>query len=172
MALTRERVRGVYFQLNQNAEQLLNLHLELSNILDQHHWDLIDRISCLHAENELDKVTKTQKNKFDRLMSKQRPNPKPYPTLENKKTVINRSSKQLSENATTLLSKGMNFAIAPARIPQEEIITEVETAIRHLPKEEAEEIRFETCRILKKSKPPKRNLSRDEMKALSELRKR
>ncbi|XP_068918321.1 uncharacterized protein [Tenebrio molitor] len=65
----------------------------------------------------------------------------------------------------------MNFAIAPARIPQEEIITEVETAIRHLPKEEAEEIRFETCRILKKSKPPKRNLSRDEMKALSELRK-
>jgi hypothetical protein len=76
----------------------------------------------------------------------------PHPTLENKKTVINRSSKQLSENATTLLSEGMNFAIAPARIPQEEIITEVETAIRHLPKEEAEEIRFETCRILKKSK--------------------
>jgi hypothetical protein len=78
----------------------LNHHLELSNILDQYHWDLIDRISSLHAENELDKVTKTQKKKFDRLMSKQRPNPKPHPTLENKKTVINRSSKQLSEKAT------------------------------------------------------------------------
>ncbi|GJQ75525.1 hypothetical protein Trydic_g17611 [Trypoxylus dichotomus] len=87
------------------------------------------------------------------------------------RTVIHVSTLQLSQEQTKVLAKGLNFAVAPTRIPKEEIITQAECAIQRLPAEEAEEIRHKTCRILQKAKPPARNNTKEERKALEDIRR-
>ncbi|GJQ68061.1 putative Rab GTPase-activating protein 1-like [Trypoxylus dichotomus] len=93
------------------------------------------------------------------------------PELDICKTVINLSTLQLSQEQTKVLAKGLNFAVAPTRIPKEEIITQVECVIPRLLAEEAEEIQHGTCRILQKAKPPARNIAKEERKALENMRR-
>ena len=54
-------------------------------------------------------------------------------------------------------------AIAPKEVPAEDIIANLESAIRTLPEEKGQEIRTETARILQKVKPPKNNLKPAEL---------
>ncbi|XP_046409073.1 uncharacterized protein LOC124173954 [Ischnura elegans] len=111
-----------------------------------------------------------QLKKFENLVEKQRPSPES--TFNNTdRVVINLSQVNLSDSATSILSKGLNFAIAPRSIPKEEIITGVENALRKLRKSEADEIREEVSHIIRKARPPKPNLTRAEREAVCELRK-
>ena len=80
------------------------------------------------------------------------------------------SRAQLTEHDLSVLSKGFNFAIAPARIPTEEIICGVEASITYLNKNEAETVRQEVTRVLRTARPPKKNLSTEERQALKSLR--
>ena len=77
----------------------------------------------------------------------------------------------MSQEEVSVLAKGGNFAITPKEIPKEEIIANLESALRFLPEEKAQELRTETARILKKAKPPKSNLKPREFKAIRELNK-
>ena len=56
-------------------------------------------------------------------------------------------------------------------MPAEEIIQATEPAIRRLPKTAADDIRLEVSRALAKHKPPKTNLTGQELKALRDLRR-
>ncbi|XP_072380766.1 uncharacterized protein [Diabrotica undecimpunctata] len=85
------------------------------------------------------------------------------------RTVVNLSDKVLTPAETSLLAKGVNFAIAPKVTPKEDIIANIESAIRNLPIEKAEEIRTESARILHKAKTPKNNLSHQEIRAIKSL---
>ncbi|GJQ87067.1 hypothetical protein Trydic_g6826 [Trypoxylus dichotomus] len=107
-------------------------------------------------------VTKKHVKKFEKLKPKKT---NTQPEQDICKTVIDLSTLQLSQEQTKVLAKGLNFAVAPTRIPKEEVITQVECAIRRLPIEEAEEIRHKTCRIIQKAKPPARNITKEERKA-------
>jgi hypothetical protein len=73
-----------------------------------------------------------------------------YPP-DTSRTVINLSGVPLEEAACSSLSKGLNYAVAPGRIPAKDSLCGVEKAIVNLPKETEEEIRQETVRILKGS---------------------
>ena len=55
--------------------------------------------------------------------------------------VVNLSTFELNMLARRLLEKGLNFAIAPKNLPVEDIICSIEDIIRHLPENEAEEVR-------------------------------
>ena len=83
--------------------------------------------------------------------------------------VINLSDKKLSTEEQNVLAKGGNYAVTPKEIPKEQIIANIETAIRSLPEEQAVTIRTETSCILRKAKPPKRNLTNKKFKALKDL---
>jgi hypothetical protein len=76
----------------------------------------------------------------------------------------------LEEAACSALSKGLNYAVAPARILVKDFLCGVEKAIRTLPEEAVKEIRQETVRILKGSRQPKHNLSGAERRALRSLK--
>ena len=67
--------------------------------------------------------------------------------------VINLSDQILDDAVSSLLQKGLNFAVTPQSAPIEDILTGVEKAILSLPVEKAEEARQETVRILKKLEP-------------------
>ena len=81
------------------------------------------------------------------------------------------SSKALDQATERTLAKCFNFAITASQIPIENIICEIEKAITHLEPNTAKTLRQETSAILRKAKPPKKNISREEIQALHNLRK-
>ncbi|KAJ8047787.1 hypothetical protein HOLleu_06881 [Holothuria leucospilota] len=64
----------------------------------------------------------------------------------------------------------MNFAPAQSKIPTKELITATDNGIKDLSIGEANLIRCDVLRILKKAKMPKSNISHKEKVALSELK--
>jgi uncharacterized protein (UPF0335 family) len=90
--------------------------------------------------------------------------------LDIDKIVINLSDSELNSATKSVLAKGLNFAVAPQRIPVEDIITGVETGIYKLSSDDAETVRQLTCDILRKAKPPISNISTDERTALKQLK--
>ncbi|GLV34532.1 hypothetical protein CBL_07175 [Carabus blaptoides fortunei] len=86
------------------------------------------------------------------------------------KVVYNISDEALDKDTTEVLTKGFNFAVAPLRIPVEEIVCSVESAIQKLEKDTAETIRQEVSRVLRRAKSPKKNISKEEYTALKKLR--
>ncbi|KAI8507908.1 hypothetical protein Bbelb_141480 [Branchiostoma belcheri] len=127
-----------------------------------------------------------QKTKFDRLQQKKtisaadsdpnwRSNSSEPKTTTQAKTderwVKNLSSHTLTEPEKSLLSKGLNFAVAPDKIPSIDIVTETESAIRRarLPQRQAEALRTKVATTLKVSKPPTSNITREERTALKDL---
>jgi hypothetical protein len=104
--------------------------------------------------------------KFMELHKTQQPTGPP----DTSRTVINLSVVPLEEAACSALSRGLNYALAPGRIPAKDFPCGVEKAIVTLPEETAEEIRQETVRILKGSRQPKDNLTVAERRALLSLK--
>ncbi|XP_011859451.1 PREDICTED: uncharacterized protein LOC105556945 [Vollenhovia emeryi] len=85
-------------------------------------------------------------------------------------TVKNLSSQTLSPAETAILAKGHNFAVTPSRIPTEEIISQIETAIFHLPPEAGNNIRQQSAQILRKAKLSIQNINREERLALRSIK--
>ena len=86
------------------------------------------------------------------------------------KLELDLSSQVLSSSEVSILSKGHNFAVTPTSIPSEEIISQIETAIFHLPLEAGNDIRRRVSNVLHNAKVPKRNINREERAALRNLK--
>ena len=84
--------------------------------------------------------------------------------------VINLSDQNLDDGVSSLLQKGLNYAVTPQYTPIEDILASVEKAVQSLPVETAEEARQETVRIIKNSSKPRDNLTRTERAALKNLK--
>ena len=77
----------------------------------------------------------------------------------------------LTESQEKILLWGPNFAIVPKSPPVGEYIASIEHACSQLKQGEVEELREEIKTILKMIQSPKSNITREERKALAELRK-
>ena len=69
-----------------------------------------------------------------------------------------------------ILKKGLNFAVAPRKIPLEEIICAIEDAVTTLPENEANEVRQDCAVILRRATPPKHNINKNEAAALKNMK--
>ncbi len=85
-------------------------------------------------------------------------------------TIVNVSSRELTPMELNLLSKGLNFAPSPSHVPMTELIAATEYGIKQLPEGEANLVRCDVYRTLKKAKPPRPNIGRAEKDALSRLK--
>ena len=77
----------------------------------------------------------------------------------------------LTEAQVSLLVHGPNFAVAPRHPPYGDYITMVEQTCLNLEPHSVEELRAEIRGALKHSKNPKRNISKEEVQELTELKK-
>ena len=87
------------------------------------------------------------------------------------KWVVNMSKIPLTEAQEKLLTHGTNFGITPRCPPIVEYIATVEQTCQNMAQGEAEELRAEVKAVLKKIQPPKSNITKEEQKALKELKK-
>ena len=129
------------------------------------------------SESEFRKTKWRHQQKLERLQetsTKSRRN-----TAENvelggeqlKKWVINLSKYKLTKPQESVLAKGLNYAPTPDKIPVEDYIVATELACQKLPGNEAMVLRSEMAGVLRSAKPPKSNISREERKALNDLKK-
>jgi hypothetical protein len=124
---------------------------------------------------ESEKCKWRQKDKFDRLKSKQRSTEKGVvlgdQTIKDR-WVINKSSRQLSEHEHKLLQRGLKFAVTPNKLPVFEFITTTEEACAYIrdPKT-AESLRGEIVKAVKSAHPPRPNITKQERRALNTLKK-
>jgi len=82
------------------------------------------------------------------------------------------SDRQLNEIETSTLEHGLNFSITPKVVPVAKILASVESGIYNLDECSKQEIRLSVTNVLKNAKPPsKRNVSKEEEKALKNLKK-
>ena len=94
-------------------------------------------------------------------------------TEDTKKWVRNLSSTPLSEDQERLLAWGPKFSIKPRQPPVSEYVAAVEQACSRLENGEADEIRVEVKKALKRAQcdpRPSSNISKKEYKALKELK--
>jgi len=89
------------------------------------------------------------------------------PTEE--KVVVNLSDKVLDKHETDLLKKGLNFAVAPKKVPISDIIAETETEISKLKGDRKEWVRTEVKNAIKRTRL-KSNLTNEEENALRRLK--
>ena len=85
--------------------------------------------------------------------------------------VVNLSNQPLSQAERSLLTHGPNYAVTSRCPPVIECVTAIEEVCQKLERGEAEELRGEVKAILKRAHPPKPNITREEQKAMEELRK-
>lgn len=85
--------------------------------------------------------------------------------------VINLSDFLLNHATESTLRKGLNFAITLNKIPVEEVISNIEVAIKNLDIAKSEEIRQDITKILRTSKPPPSKITVEGKRALNNLRK-
>ena len=112
----------------------------------------------------------TQIRKFNSLLERNRKSSsKPVP----RNWVVNLSSKSLTQPQQSVLAKGLNFAVAPKKIPTPKIVASVEDALRrtNLPKDTVDKARSQVIGALNKAKKTTTNLYPEETKALSQLQK-
>jgi hypothetical protein len=95
----------------------------------------------------------TQTNKFSHLYKTQHPTT--HTAID---TVINLSEQTLDEGLSSLLQKGLNYAVTPRAISMEDSLTGVEKAIKLLPVEKQKERNSKNYK--KSSARPKENLTR------------
>ena len=87
------------------------------------------------------------------------------------KCIINMSKKTLTDAQEKQLSHGPNYVVTPRCPPIVEYIAAVEQTCQNLTQREADEMRAEIKAAIKRSHPPRPNISREEQRALSKLKK-
>ncbi|XP_072020328.1 uncharacterized protein [Amphiura filiformis] len=88
-----------------------------------------------------------------------------------KKWVVNLSKYKLNAAQTSVLTKGLNYAISPPKIPAEEFVLATELAWKHLPLADGIQLRAKIASTLKSSKVPEQNVTKEERKAIKDLKK-
>jgi hypothetical protein len=83
---------------------------------------------------------------------------------------VNLSKVTLNTLVHNILEKGLIFVVVPNKILVEELVCNIESSLISKKIENVEVIRQECMVVLRSSKPPKNNLSKDERKYLWDLR--
>ena len=170
-ALLRERIkfaRKTKVMLNRIAadteQKLCSMIRDNEQLQKLKHWTEKD------VRRIFERTKRSQQAKFNKLL-RWRPRP---PALDKSRLVVNMSKRVLNDDETILLSRGLNFSVAPKKIPTEEIIASTESLARRLDKSEPGRgtlLRRRVQRCLEKANQPTPNLQSRERRALTTLRK-
>ena len=157
-------------QFIQSLSSLFSRSLsELSALIDHSEIAWVEEFCCSKEQQTSIKQRERHDKKLRLLFSKKSPD-NSGSTLKDK-WVLNLSSKELSALERSGLEKGLKFAVAPSKIPNAEIVAAVEEGISRLNVDQKHLIRAEVSSILRRAKPPPKNISNDVFKALLALKK-
>ena len=174
LALVRERIAWTRRQLCRVDERIAILTEELWMTLNEEHYSTAKRMISASSTRTFNKAGSTQIAKFTKLTSygqknrrKQEEDLASHPL---RRTVINRSARNLTPVEEDVLALGLNFAVVPHVVPKEEIVQRVEPKLFHLKNDVAGNIRVQITEVLRRAKLPRSNLTKNMKDAVRNLR--
>ena len=170
MALTRERISHTREQLHVVTQDIDSLQILLQGKLSQEDFKKIGAFNDEIYKKTFNRSRAKQLRKFSTLHPT-REQPADTSAPAKRKTVINLSNRSLSEDEQKVLQLGLNFAVAPKKIPFAEVIQQIEPNLRVLNKTTADSVRFQVSQVLSTAKPPRANISKEERAAIQGLRR-
>ena len=138
---------------------LINKRKNINNRLEQDGNAINNRLSQVSNAGHSDSHNNNTNNQL------------PNSNNSNSKWVINLSKTSLTEGQKSILAKEPNFSLAPKYIRNVDYITAVESMCSKLREDEAMELRTDINVLLRKSKVPKSNITKEERIGLSQLKK-
>ncbi|KAJ0057450.1 hypothetical protein NL108_006138 [Boleophthalmus pectinirostris] len=129
-----------------------------------------------HLENTYELEFKTTKERHVRklklLIEKKHSKIETSLTKNKDKWVCNLTQRKITETETNVLTRGLNFATTPYKIPIEEYILATELACQKIPNQgQKADLRNTVTGILKTAKLPKSNITKKERKAINHMKK-
>ena len=169
LALVRERIAWTRRQLCGLDERIAILTEELWMTLNEEHYSTAKRMISASSTRTFNKARSTQIAKFTKLKnrSKQEEDLASHPL---RRTVINRSARNLTPVEEDVLALGLNFAVVPRVLPKEEIVQRLEPKLFHLNNDVASNIRVQITEVLRRAKLPRSNLTKNMKDAVRNLR--
>ena len=171
IGLLRERLRVSNNKLNDLRKTKVESESRLFDKLPSDRCDVITAHLTRVRELEHKQTKWRHAEKLKRWMDRKNTIAEEEGSNNKEKWVRNLSSKSLTQSETSLLAKGLNFAVTPDKIPVNEFILATEQATWKLPQEEGDTLRAEITGLLKSAKLPPSNLCKEERKAVKELGK-
>jgi hypothetical protein len=155
-------------KLKEEKETLLDkISREISD--DETTAAILDHIATTY-EREFATTKDRQIRKFHHIKQRKALTIEEEEDIDKKRWVINISSHELSEKERDVLSKGLNFAVTPPKLPVEEFITSTELACQQLQDStKSAALRSDVTRILSKRRKHRPNINVEERKALQSL---
>ena len=168
-AFLKARVHETYRSRRELASKVSGLRVALQHRLPPEDFRKVSLLSAAAAEKTHAKTKLNQVQKLGKLTNT-RDKRLELPPQEVDRWVVNLTDRSLSEPQKEVLRLGLNFAPAPTKLPLVDTIAAVEEGAQQLKEEDAEDLRGRVCGILRHAKPPKDNLTKEQRRALKELR--
>ena len=174
----RERikvVRSMKMSLLSRLEST-TLKLKQQSELSYFEKELILQWAEYHGSITFQNTKKKQINKFHQLIhekcQKQQPLAVQDHILDRDRLVINLTKTKLSEGQQRVLELGLNIASTPKEIPKMDIVARTEEVARRIKDENVAQTLRERIKIhLEEAKPPTKNLTPSERRAITSLKK-
>ena len=169
-AFLRARIHETYIKKATLTSEIGSIEARLESKLDKDDYRKVARLS--HAAAEKTHAASKQKHmsKLRLLMDRKEKKSIELRPEGHACWVVNLSGKTLTSSQEEVLKLGLNFAPVPTKYPLQDTITGVEEAARQLPKDDATDLRSQVCGILRSSKLPRDNITREHRSALREMR--
>ena len=129
------------------------------------YWEEDTKDTSLNHENLIDEATNIETTQTTTTTTTSRA------TTNNNKWVHNLSKTPLSKDQEKVLARGPNYAVVAWESPVGKYIAQIERMCQKLDQGKAEELRGEVKSILRNIQTPKQNISREEAKAIQELKR-
>lgn len=174
--LMKNSIKNLYGKLDYVTLEAYHSHLKLGKQMQENRRDDLYRTMAKIRrgfECEKERKRKLQEKKKRQLMSKK---------MDKKKTmiepgsqlipgiVVNKSKEEFTVEQMDLLNKGLNYAINVKQIPKEEIIMDIEAAIKFAPEAAKKEVREHAERVIKTKKNYKGRKATEETRIVKELK--
>ena len=169
-----ERIR-----INQN--QIKDLNSQLSQAKDrvfrsipEADYNKVQDFITRSKEKEFIRSRSRQQSKLERLIKKEHGSSNCNDldlsgSQLRQKWVVNLSKKTLKEEESSVLAKGLSYAVTPNKLPVEEFVVATELASVGLSAPKANLLRNDVVGILKNAKAPPSNVTSKERRALKDL---
>ena len=162
------RINDNYRRFKVFSHDLFFQKRQLQHSLRPCHFTALESLVTNAVKRERSNTKQRQKKKFDSLLNRSRPISQ---KAHVQKWVINLSSKTLTDHQISVLSKGLNYAVTPTKIPTPDIVSTIESALRKVtPSHLAESARVRIIGLLQRPKLPASNITPDERKAILHLK--
>lgn len=163
----RERIHITRIALDSIKDELGRTTQQVKDALAEEHSCVVLECNSNSYRVEFDKCKTRQQEKYSKLIEPRR-DTRLHSVSDT--WVVNLSGRELTPDESAILSKGLNFAVAPKRVPATEIIAKVESCVRTLDAETVATVRKDVNAILTAAEPPKSNITSGMRKALKSLK--